>query len=280
MNSDFHTHTILSPDSRTPVEEVLKAALDRGLEAVAVTDHAERNPAGFGFFSPYCQSYETYRAAVEHAVARCEIKGKLTVLLGVEIGYTIEEDALARAFLSGCEFDVILGSVHDSYPIDMFRPESGEMLKRDPDLGVETLVRYFTQLEGAASSGLFDVIGHVDLYERYFPGLWPDPFQHPKIAPLARKAVQAIAQKARMEINLDMVNKRGHFSWSALRFLEMYREMGGKPPVAGSDAHRPEYVGLHIAEAERLARQAGFAGLASWEDVVASRRQKGRTVLY
>lgn len=268
MSSDFHTHTCLSPDSKAPVREVLEMARKRGLSAVAIADHAEIDGESFGFVSPHCRSYETYRREVREAASDDALKGKLKVLLGVEVGYRIEYDTPVRAFLEAHDFDLVIGGVHDSPPVDWWDPGAGDLLRRHPEMGVQALVWYFKQVEGAASSGLFDVIAHIDVYERYLPGMWPDPFTHPKLAPLVRKAVWAIAKHSRMEINLEMVNKRGHFAWSALRFLEMYREMGGKPPVVGSDAHRPEWVGLNIKEGERLALRAGFPSVAPWEEVV------------
>ncbi|MGI6666776.1 MAG: histidinol-phosphatase HisJ family protein [Bacillota bacterium] len=271
MSSDFHTHTHCSPDSSTPVAKVLEVALQRGLHAIAITDHAEIDPTGFGFVSPHCRSYEAYRQAVLEAAAAYE--GRLKILLGVEVGYRMEYDALVRRFLGAHEFDVVIGSIHDSPPVDWWDPRSGELLKRDPEKGVQALVWYFTELLGAARSGMFDIIAHVDVYERYLPGMWPDPFSHPTVAPLARKAVQAIAEHSRMEINLAMLNRDGHFAWSSLRFLEMYREMGGRPPVVGSDAHRPSWVGLNIKEGEELARKAGFRGTAPWEEVVSGKRK-------
>lgn len=274
MSSDFHTHTCLSPDTGMPVETVLEMAWKRGLSAVAITDHVETYETRFGFHSPCCRSYRTYKKAVQEASASCEavLRGKLKVLLGVEIGYKIEDDGVIRRFLAAHEFDVVLGSVHESPPVDWWKPEAAELLTQHPEMGVQALEWYFANLESAASTGLFDIIAHVDVYERYFPGMWPDPFTHPTIAPLAAKAVQAIAKHSRMEINLDMLNKRGDFAWSTLRFLEMYREMGGKPPVVGSDAHRPSSVGLNIEEGEKLARKAGFPGVAPWEEVVSVKR--------
>ena len=83
MSSDFHTHTHCSPDSSTPVAKVLEVALQRGLHAIAITDHAEIDPTGFGFVSPHCRSYEAYRQAVLEAAAAYE--GRLKILLGVEV---------------------------------------------------------------------------------------------------------------------------------------------------------------------------------------------------
>ena len=41
VRGDLHVHTTLSGDGRSPLEEVLAAAAGRGLEYLAITDHAE-----------------------------------------------------------------------------------------------------------------------------------------------------------------------------------------------------------------------------------------------
>ncbi len=39
LRCDLHIHTVASPDGHYPVESVLKKAAERGLDAVAITDH-------------------------------------------------------------------------------------------------------------------------------------------------------------------------------------------------------------------------------------------------
>lgn len=141
-------------------------------------------------------------------------------------------------------------------------------MRKDPELGVRALRWYFTQVESAASSRLFDIIAHIDIYERYLHGMWPDVFSEPSLVPAVEKAVAAIAEHSRMEINLCMFNQHGKFARSALPFLKMYREMGGRPPAIGSDAHRLSQVGLSIEAGEALAREAGFNQVANWSDVI------------
>src|SRR6185369_12973196 len=45
---DFHVHTTVSGDGRSPIEEVVTAALDRGYRVLAITDHAEGTLSGVG----------------------------------------------------------------------------------------------------------------------------------------------------------------------------------------------------------------------------------------
>lgn len=270
LKSDFHTHTCCSPDSASPVDQVIGAAVSRGLDAVAITDHVETDSGKVAFASPSCRTYREYQEAISHA--RLKFDGRITTLMGVEVSYSRESEPQIREFLRRYDFDMVIGSIHDSPPVNWWDSHAGVTLERQPELGLQALTWYFDQLEGAAASGLFDVIAHVDVYERYFPGKWPNVFEEDSLAPLVENAVKAIAEHSRMEINLAMLNQRGELAWSALPFLRMYREMGGRPPAVGSDAHRLNWVGLRVEEGEVLARKADFNGVATWEDVVNTRK--------
>src|SRR5580693_10388936 len=45
---DFHVHTTVSGDGRSPLEEVVAAARARGYRVLAITDHAEGTVSGVG----------------------------------------------------------------------------------------------------------------------------------------------------------------------------------------------------------------------------------------
>ena len=43
VKADFHMHTEFSGDSDAPVRTMLDAALERGMEAVCITDHIDED---------------------------------------------------------------------------------------------------------------------------------------------------------------------------------------------------------------------------------------------
>ncbi len=273
--SDLHIHTYCSPDSSAAPDEVCKAALKSGLDAVGISDHAESfepwNPdSSVRFKGRKCESAGEYVREISRV--RAVYEGKLVVLTGVEIGYQSGRDDEIRDFLGRDPYDYAIGSVHTSPPVSWWDPSSAIALRDSLDLGRKALLHYYTELREAAESRLFDIIGHVDVYERYFPRQWPDVVADPVLAPVVRAAIKSIADHSRMELNLSTLNTLNDFPWSALPLLRMYREMGGKPPSLGSDAHVPQYVGKNLEKGERLARMAGFDGTADWRDIVAERR--------
>ncbi len=269
--SDLHVHTHCSPDSSTSPDEACRAAIRHGLDAVAITDHVEawepQNPKSpIGFQGRAIQTPEGYFAAIGEVKSR--YAGRLRVMSGVEIGYQSSREDDIRAFLADHPFEFVLGSIHDTPPVNMWNPDSRQVLEKQPDVARKALIHYFTELRGAAESCLFSSIAHIDIYERYFPRLWPDVFAAEEVAPVVRSAVEAVARHARMEINLCTLHTLKAFPWSALGLLKMYRQAGGKPPTIGSDSHIPRWIGRDLDKGESLAKEAGFERTADWRDVV------------
>jgi DNA polymerase (family 10) len=107
---DFHVHTTVSGDGRSPLEEVVAAARARGYRVLAITDHAEGTLSGVGR-----QALLDQRARIR--ALQAELGGALTLLHGVElnIGPAGELD-YDLEFRRG--FDWCLASVHDHFELD------------------------------------------------------------------------------------------------------------------------------------------------------------------
>jgi DNA polymerase (family 10) len=106
---DFHVHTKLSNDARSPLEDVISAARARGYRVLAITDHAEGTPAGVGREALLAQR-QRLRAL------QAELGDSLRLLHGIElnIGPHGELD-YDLEFRRG--FDFCLASVHDHFEL-------------------------------------------------------------------------------------------------------------------------------------------------------------------
>jgi DNA polymerase (family 10) len=107
---DFHVHTSLSGDGKSPLEEVVMGAKARGHRVLAITDHAEGTVSGVGR-EPLLEQRARLRAL------QVELGDSLLLLHGVElnIGPNGELDYDAE-FRRG--FDWCLASVHDHFELD------------------------------------------------------------------------------------------------------------------------------------------------------------------
>jgi DNA polymerase (family 10) len=107
---DFHLHTTVSGDGRSPLEEVVAAAIGRGYRVLAVTDHAE------GTLSGVSREILLVQRARIRALQR-ELGDALTLLHGVELNIgpqgQLDYDLEFRK-----SFDWCLASVHDHFELD------------------------------------------------------------------------------------------------------------------------------------------------------------------
>ena len=80
---DFHVHTTVSGDGRSPLEEVVAAARARGYRVLAITDHAEGTLSGVGR-----EALLEQRARIR--ALQAELGDSLRLLHGVELNIGAE----------------------------------------------------------------------------------------------------------------------------------------------------------------------------------------------
>ena len=107
---DFHVHTTVSGDGRSPLEDVVKAAKGRGYRVLAITDHAEGTLSGVGR-----EAFLDQRAKIE--AMQAELGDSLRLLHGVELNIgpkgELDYDLEFRKAFGFC-----LASVHDHFELD------------------------------------------------------------------------------------------------------------------------------------------------------------------
>jgi DNA polymerase (family 10) len=110
IGGDFHVHTNVSGDGRSPLEDVIRGAKARGYHALAITEHAENTLSGVGR-EALLEQRERFRAV------QAELGDTLRLLHGVElnIGPDGELD-YDLEFRKG--FDWCLASVHSHFELD------------------------------------------------------------------------------------------------------------------------------------------------------------------
>jgi len=253
--ADYHIHTRFSIDSEAGLDKVCEAAIARGLDEIAVTDHADFGPA---------DASDHFRP-VEHLaeIERCRARygDRLTVRAGVEMGEPHLFAQQAQGVLAAGEFDFVIGSAH--YSDDMQAAWKEVYFEQPLRRAYES---YFRQVASLAAEGDFDVLGHLDLIKRDARKLGkvydgPQPY-----ADMIRAALRSVVERGKgIEINTSPLRRGQPDPCPSLEILRWYREMGGEILTLGSDAHRPEHVGAHLDVALEMARAAGFERLARFE---------------
>ncbi|MGA4645447.1 histidinol-phosphatase HisJ family protein [Limisphaera sp. 4302-co] len=262
--ADYHMHTPLCRHARgEPVEYALRAR-ELGLREIGFTDHAPMPRDDFDDWRMHASELDGYVARVETARrAVPEVK----IRLGLEVDYLPGLEPWIRDLAARHAWDYLIGSVHyvgEDWAID--HPQQVSRWDRSEPGAVWRA--YLERLRAAAASGLFDVLGHVDL---------PKKFGHrppPDLVPAWREVFEAArCAGCAIEINTAGLRKPCAEIYPAPNLLRLACETGVELTF-GSDAHAPEEVGAGWDEAIRWARAAGYR-----EWVRFDRRQKSRVSL-
>ena len=267
---DCHTHTQFSVDSEADIDECVKRAAELGLAAYAITDHCECN----GWYEKehypedewYLRESFNYAADFEGSVSAVtalkeKYAGKLNLLCGVELGQILHDTEAAKKVNADKRVDFIIGSVHqvigekDFYFIDY------EKLTMDEIYSL--LERYFKEVYEVSRTDLFDVIGHITYCLRYMKqrnGIEADISRYDDII---AETFRNLALNGRgIEINTSGLRQGFGDCFPGIRYVRMFRDMGGEIVTIGSDAHNAEDIAANSTDAAALARAAGFARIA------------------
>lgn len=248
---DCHVHSTFSPDAKDTIDSMCQAAVAAGLSEICFTDHVEFEPRdeAFGYIR-----FEEYRKAIQQAAEKWA--GVLRIGTGVEAGYQTGHTGQMEEFLAGRDFDFVLGSVHwvDSLSL------TGEVFD---SYGVEGAYRrYLENVLGAAKSGLFDALAHLDFIKRYaFEEYGRFPFE--AFSSEIEAILKVIIDKGiALEINASGLRYPVRETLPGLETFRLYRQLGGELITVGSDAHRVKRLGSGILEAVDLVRAVGFRHIA------------------
>ena len=174
---DMHTHSDNSFDAKNSVDEMCLAAINRGLYAIAVTDHCEAPFIRFGKDCEFgCFDEQIPKSFADATAAREKYAGKLKVLRGMELGEPLHDPEQTKRALSYGDFDFILASVHNLKNMQDFYYMNYSGVDVDWLLG-----KYFDELCETASFPHFDSLSHLTYPLRYIvagTGKLPDLSKH------------------------------------------------------------------------------------------------------
>ncbi len=252
---DTHLHTIHSPDANAMLDAYCALALERGIPELAITDHVDFDPTmpAYGFVS-----FEDRERAVRGAAERWADRG-LAIRFGVEVTYERAYEDDIRGWLQRHPHDFVIGSVHIS-AVSPYKASNVAGFVAGRPLP-EVVAPYFDEVIGAARSGLFDTIGHMDFVKRYLvPHVMPaDLAAAPELYEPALHAM--IESGTALEVNASGLRQLPRETYPSAAIVARYRELGGRHVTIGSDAHRTEWFAYGLAEAYRHATRAGFDAL-------------------
>ena len=249
MYWDTHMHCKFSGDSEAEPEDMILAAIDKGLTGICFTDHIDYDypgPVSFQFdpdayFRVLGKLSETYQE-------------KLSIHIGVELGLQPHLKQTYEDFLTkGC-FDQVIASSHVVHRFDPYYPEFYQGKTEE-----EAYMEYFESiLENISIFEDFDVYGHIDYVVRYGPNK-NACYSYEKYHAILDEILKALIAKGK-GIELNMAGFKyglGH-PHPTEDVLQRYRALGGEILTLGSDAHAKEHDAYDYHKLYQILTDAGF----------------------
>ena len=245
---DYHMHTPLCRHASGEPVDYARRAVELGFTEIGFSDHSPMARDDFDDWRMFNHQLDEYVEKVRRAQREFP---QLTIRLALEVDYLPGHEEWIRDLAARHPWDYFIGSVHyvsESWAIDD-PSKLSEWKHRD---AFEVWSVYFDWLTRAAESGLFEIIGHADL---------PKKFGHrptQDCTPLYERFLTAAKKhNCAIELNTAGLRKDCKEIYPSRQILELAFAKG-VPITFGSDAHKPEEVGMNFAEAIHLARSVGY----------------------
>lgn len=244
---DYHIHSKLCRHGYGEIYEYVEAAITKGLTEIGFSEHIPipdlDDPTG----RMVIDDWDKY---VNDVFKSRELYPEISIKFGIEADYIpVHMDYIAR-FIKEYPFDYVIGSIHFLEDWDF---SNLTLLYRLDEFGVNRLYqRYYELIVEAAVTGLYDIIGHLDLPKKI--GKQPSIDISEKIT----NALYSIKQgNLALDVNTSGIRKEPKEIYPRKDILEQAFQLG-IPVVLGSDAHQPDEVAADFDKAIVLLRSIGY----------------------
>ncbi len=260
---NYHTHTFFCDGSDEPVKYV-QEALNNGFKALGFSGHA---PVPFeNSFAIKEDRLDDYLTAVKSL--KEQFSDRIELLLSLEIDFIPGITKRFSTFVSECDLDYSIGSVHlvkPSHSDELWFIDGSE--QKTYDKGVNELFAgdikravkaYFLQINQMIETENPDIIGHFDKIKMHNAGRWFNESDK-WYTDLVKETITLMAEKdSIVEVNTRGVYKgRCNSFFPGLPELRFLREKRVRL-ITSSDAHKPDELTLGLDDANAMVISLGY----------------------
>lgn len=230
--ADYHVHTVFCDGKNTP-EEMVKAALEKGMEAIGFSGHSHT-----AFDEGWCMSVDG-TAAYRKEIARLKkaYAGKIKIFCGVE------QDYFSDASTEG--YDYVIGSVHYLCVNEKYIPvdESAEDLKAaaEKQFGGDMMAlceKYYRTAANVCEKTNCDIIGHFDLITKFNEGGALFDENDPRYIAAWQKAADKLLRSGKVfEINTGAISRGYRTQPYPSADIRSYIKAKGGTFILSGDSH-------------------------------------------
>ncbi|KXH87087.1 histidinol-phosphatase [Sporosarcina sp. HYO08] len=250
---DYHMHSAFSADCNIPMEEMIEAAIQKGLTEICFTDHIDYEYPDDTIVFDFDQ--KEYDAKIKNM--QQQFADRIRIKKGVEIGVQPHLLDQYETLMEKGQFDFVICSIHTA---DRKEMHFGEFFKgRSIE---EAYALYYEELFACVKKyKQYSVLGHIDLVKRYRK----QDFEYLFHEELREIFKVIIADGKGIELNTSGVRYNMPSGMPSDDILKLYKECGGEILTLGSDAHKPQDIAFQFQESLELFQSIGFKYIATFD---------------
>jgi histidinol phosphate phosphatase HisJ family len=249
---DTHTHSKYSFDGCMEIDEMCRIAIERDIKMITVTDHYDIDGIVYGYYPPYYAD-DAYNDIM---TAKDTYSGKLHIGYGIELGQAHVMPEAAAEFLNKYKFEYVIGSFHNMRDVPDFS------FMRFNVMPIEYCgylwQRYLDEFHEMLDFDGIHTVAHLTYPVRYMMRA-NKKIEYKKYYDNIISIYKKIIEKGLcLEINTSGLRQDMKVTMPDVELLKLYYDCGGELISIGSDAHKPEHIGMNITDAYDIARDIGF----------------------
>lgn len=259
MKVDLHNHTYLCKHATGIMEDYVQKAIDENIDVFGFSDH---NPMHLDHRHRMLDHHKKDYTSMFNDVKK-NYENDIKLLFAYEFDYL--DYGMNTELLKG-KMDYVIGSVHfikdimvdDTKVIELYAKRAEIFKNKNADLMWKD---YFEQIKKMAKTGLFDIVGHIDLVKIL-------TLEEPKkdLRLIVKDALKAIKESGMsIEINAGGLRKSVKDTYPSKKLLEEIYSYD-IPITFGSDAHEVSDIGFKKDYCESLAKEIGYNKCVYYED--------------
>lgn len=254
MNIDLHNHTKRCNHAIGESYEYVESAINCNIDIFGFACHA---PMKFDekYRMQFCE-IDSYIKEIKDLRER--YKDKIDIRVGFEVDYINQKEYLIEKKVLDSNVDYLVGSVHF---LNNWGFDNEEFIGIYKNINInDAWIEYLESISNMAQSGLFDIVGHFDLFKI---------FNNPPNKSLKNNIIKTLESikdnNMVLEINSAGFRKNIGEMYPSKEILELVF-MLDIPITFSSDAHNPNQVGFKRDECKAIAKDIGFKKVASFKD--------------
>jgi len=252
---DNHIHTKLCKHAEGEVYQYVETAIELGITELAFTDHIPL-PDNFDIaHRMQMQELDIYTKWISEVRSQYP---EIAIRFGIEADFYEGFERHTELIIKNYDFDLVIMSVHflrhwpnGNWVFDYYFPNKSKS---------EIYSDYIHTIIKGIKTGLFDVLGHVDMIKS--PG--------DSLVQMIPDEIELLLKTAKhnnmtLEINTSGFRKKTGESYPGLDWIDLIKKIR-IPLTVGSDAHTPNQVGLEFNKVYRELINKGIVSVISYKN--------------